>query len=194
MIINNIDALVLRRLAQLLCLCTALLGVSHASAAEIDACSLLLAAEISAVLDLPADAGLRRDEGVVPQGAYSSACVWTVRPESAAADDPDAPLGGKSFVILNAMQWPAGSGLARTFLEAFRSAAARGEIASQPVPRDFADEALWWGDGLAFRRGDVSVGISVFVPSRRAARAGHFEEQLAAHILRRLDLHKPARD
>ena len=167
MIINNIDALLL------------LLAAANANAGEIDACSLLQPAEISAALGLPAQVGVRRDEGIVPQGAYSSACVWTVRPEGAAS--------GKSFVIVNAMQWPVGSGRAGTFLEAFRTAAASGEVASEPVPRDFADEALWWGDGLAFRRGDVSVGISVFVPSVRSERDGQFEEQLAVHILRRLD-------
>ena len=183
MIINNIDALLPRRLAPLLCAC-ALLGAAAASSAEvppIDACSLLKPAEISAALGLQVNEGVRRDEGLVPQGAYSSACVWTVQ----------HPAAGKNFVIVNAMRWPAGSGLAGTFLEAFRKAAASGEIPSQPVPRDLGDEALWWGDGLAIRRGDVSVGISVFVPSLKAqrqdSRAGHFEERLAAHILERLD-------
>jgi hypothetical protein len=167
MIINNIDALLL------------LLAMANAGTTEIDACSLLQPAEITAAISLQAEAGVRRDEGMVPQGAYSSACVWNVLPEGAAPR--------KSFVIVNAMQWPSGSGKAGTFLDAFRTAAANGEIASQPEPRNFGDEALWWGDGLAFRRGDVSVGISVFVPGLRGERAGQFEEQLAVHILRRLD-------
>ena len=58
------------------------------------------------------------------------------------------------------------------------------------MPRDFGDAALWWGDGLALRLGDVSVGISVFVPSlkaQRAERAGYFEERLAVHVLEALE-------
>jgi hypothetical protein len=163
MIINNIDALVL---------------VLAAAVNPIDACSLLQPSEISAAIGLPVEAGTRRDEGIVPQGAYSSACVWQVKQDAAP---------GKNLVIVNAMQWPAGSGLADTFLDAFRKAAASGEIPSQPVPRDFGDAALWWGDGLALRVGDVSVGISVFAPSLKADRAaGYFEERLAVHVLSRL--------
>jgi hypothetical protein len=167
MIINNIDALVL---------------LLAAAVNPIDACSLLQPSEISAALGLPVETGTRRDEGIVPQGAYSSACVWQVKPDAAP---------GRNFVIVNAMQWPAGSGLADTFLDAFRKAAASGEIPSQPLPRDFGDAALWWGDGLALRLGDVSVGISVFAPSlkkpRANARPGHFEELLATHVLQRLE-------
>jgi hypothetical protein len=172
MIINNIDALVLA------------LAALGAQPQPIDACSLLRTSEISEAIGLPVAPGVRRDEGLVPQGAYSSACMWSVEQDASA---------GKSFVIVNAMQWPAGSGLADTFLEAFRKAAANGEIPSQPIARDLGDAALWWGDGLALRRGDVSIGISVFVPTLKAQHAdhpGYFEEQLAAHILERLDRSK----
>ena len=169
MIINNIDALVL-------------LLAAAVQPQPIDACSLLQPSQISAALGLPVEAGTRRDEGIVPQGAYSSACIWPVQTDAAA---------GRNFVIVNAMQWPAGSGLADTFLEAFRKAAASGEIPSKPVPRDFGDAALWWGDGLALRLGDVSVGISVFVPSLKAQHAergaGYFEERLAPHVLKALE-------
>lgn len=167
MIINNIDALVL---------------LLAAAVNPIDACSLLQPAEISAVIGLPVAAGTRRDEGIVPQGAYSSACIWQVQPDAAP---------GRNFVIVNAMRWPAGSGLADTFLDAFRKAAASGEIASQPVPRDFGDAALWWGDGLAVRSGDVSIGISVFAPGLKTQhenqRAGYFEERLVTHVLKHLE-------
>jgi hypothetical protein len=153
---------------------------------QIDACALLTAAEVSRVIGQPVDDGERRDEGHQPDGSYSSSCVWTVQRDESIPENPAAPLGGRSFVILNAMQWPAGSGLARTFLEAFHAAAEKGDIPSQPAPRDFGDEALWWGDGLAVRTSDVSFGVSVFVPERKAKPPGFFEERLAPFILRRV--------
>lgn len=158
-----------------------------AVAAEINACTLLSAAEISQAIGLPVDEGRRQDEGLQSNGSYSSACVWVIRHNEPATPNPAAPLGGRSFVILNAIQWPVGSGLARTFLEAFHEAAANGEIPSKPLPRKFGDEALWWGDGLAVRRGDVSFGISVFIPGPKAIPPMKSEEALAPYILRRLD-------
>src|SRR5690606_41909354 len=94
-----------------------------------------------------------------------------------------------SFVMLNAMQWPVGKGLAGRFLQEFRDAAAHGELPSSPLPRDIGDEALWWGDGLAVRKADVSFGLSVFIPHLKSAAKrppGMFEEQLAPYILKRL--------
>ena len=138
------------------------------------------------MIGFPVDGGTRRDEGFQPNGSYSSACLWTVRRTGNHPADPRAPLGGKSFVILNSIQWPAGSGLARQYLEDFRAAAADGTIPGKPVPRSFGDEALWWGDGLAVRKGDVSFGVSVFLPGAMPAQPGKLEEQLAPHILRHL--------
>jgi hypothetical protein len=161
-------------------------ALAGAPSLEINACSLLLPAEISQVIGLPVEAGTRQDSGLEPSSAYSSTCLWKVKLENPPPADPTAPLGGQSFVILHAMQWPAGSGLARTFLEDFRTAAAEGDIPRQPVARELGDEALWWGDGLAVRQGDVSFGISVFVPGLKSKSAGGFEEQLAPAILGRL--------
>ncbi len=90
-------------------------------------------------------------------------------------------------MILNAQRWPAGRDMAKKFLQAFHESADKGVIANKPVPRKFGDEALWWGDGLAVRRGDVSFGLSVFMPKRDEARTSAMEEKLAPHILRRLD-------
>lgn len=154
---------------------------------EMDACALLQSAEITATLGLPAEPGIRRDAGMESNGAYSSTCVWMVRFGGTEAASPNAPLGGRSFVILNAMQWPAGSGLARTFLEAFHTAAEAGEIPSRPEPRSFGDEALWWGDGLAVVSGDVGFGLSVFAPALEAEYPGFYEEQLAPKVVDRLD-------
>ena len=161
---------------------------AQAPPAPINACELLQAAEIGQIIGLPVAAGARHDDGLVADGSYSSSCVWEVHTGAPAAAEPDKPLGGKSFVILNAMRWPAGSGRARSFLESFREASQDGTIPGKTSPRNFGDEALWWGDGLAVRKGDFSFGVSVFLPHTRASQPkGALEERLAPLILRRLE-------
>jgi hypothetical protein len=165
---------------------------AQAPALQINACALLLPAEITQVIGLPVEPGVRHDDGLVSNRSYSSSCIWEVRTPTPAPADPDKPLGGKSFVILNAMQWPSGSGLAHTFLDSFRKAAMDGTIPGKPSPRNFGDEALWWGDGLAVCKGDFSFGISVFLPSSGGKLPkGALEERLAPLILRRLE-HAPS--
>lgn len=165
----------------------AIVSTSHAAASplEINACELLTAAEISTAIGLPVGNGRRQDEGLSRDGQYSSSCIWTIEPGK--APDVTAPARGRRFVILNAQRWPAGGDMAKKFLQAFHDSAEKGVIANKPAPRKFGDEALWWGDGLAVRRGDVSFGISVFMPQRNVARTSVMEEKLAPHILRRLD-------
>jgi hypothetical protein len=157
------------------------------AAEKIDACTLLLAPEIERVIGVKVDSGERRDEGPSSDGSYSSTCVWKIRTSNPAPPDSAAPLGGASFVILNAIRWPAGSGLARGFLEGFRAAAARGDIMHTPIPKSLGEEALWWGDGLAVREHDVSFGISVFSQAGKAKYRGFFEERLAPRVLGRID-------
>lgn len=168
-------------------------GCSAAQAAEhpleINACELLTSAEISAAIGLPVDNGRRQDEGMSRDGQYSSSCIWMIEPGK--QPEQNAPARGRRFVILNAMQWPAGRDMARQFLQAFHESADKGILPSKPSPRKFGDEALWWGDGLAVRKGDVSFGISVFMPQRNVPRTSAMEEKLAPHVLRRLD-HKSA--
>jgi hypothetical protein len=155
----------------------------------IDACELLSSSEIRRIVGRSVSAGARRDSGLESNGSYSSACVWIIEQSTDTFIEPATPLGGRSFAILHAMQWPHGSGQAQTYLEAFREAAVRGELPADPVAREFGDEALWWGDGLAVRKGDVSFGISVFIPTReKAAQPGVIEEQLASFILDRLSV------
>jgi hypothetical protein len=165
----------------------AIFSAAHAADAslEINACELLTPAEITAAIGLPVDGGQRRDEGMSRDGQYSSTCLWTIEPDK--APDQTAPGRGRRFVILNAQRWPAGRDMAKKFLEAFHESADKGVIANQPVPRKYGDDALWWGDGLAVRKGDVSFGISVFMPKRGEARTSTLEEKLAPHILRRID-------
>jgi hypothetical protein len=152
---------------------------------EINACELLTSAEISAAVGLPVDNGRRQDEGMSRDGQYSSTCMWTIEPGK--TPDQTAPGRGRRFVILNAQRWPAGRDMAKKFLQAFHESADKGVIANKPVPRKFGDEALWWGDGLAVRRGDVSFGLSVFMPKRDEARSSALEEKLAPLVVRRLD-------
>lgn len=159
----------------------------------IDACALLNESDIEQALRLDVEAPERSDAGYTADEAYSSTCVWKVATaESASKEldefepDDEAPLGGRHFVILNAMLWPRGKGMAGKFLEAFYLAAERGDIPHTSVKRALGDDALSWGDGLAVRKGDVSFGVSVFVPGMSKERAGAIEEVLARRILPRL--------
>jgi hypothetical protein len=179
-------------------LCSLLLfamGAVHADAPSIDACELLHPEQIEGAISVPVDAGVRNDSGLVLHGAYSSTCVWTIKEANPAPPDPSAPLMGKRFVILNVIQWPAGKDLARTFLDSFREAAAEGVLPRKPSPRDFGDEALWWGDGLAVRSADASFGVSVFMPAQSIAPyEGAREESLARSILQTLDRTRAVQD
>ncbi|MEJ0035360.1 MAG: hypothetical protein WDO68_04660 [Gammaproteobacteria bacterium] len=161
------------------------------AAPTIDACALLDARDIEKVLGMPVEKGSRRDSGLESNGAYSSACVWMLTAERGHEADPAAPLGGRSFVILNALRWPQGSDGAKSYLQAFREASDSGVLPSKPDARQFGDEALWWGDGLAVRRREVSFGVSVFLPRQAGAqpktRPGEREERLAKVVLSRLD-------
>jgi len=155
-------------------------AVQAAPPARIDACALLDDAQVASAVDAPVDAGRLQDYGVEDNGAWSSSCVWTL---TAAAG---TPMGARGFVILNAMRWPAGSGRAHEFLDTFHEAAAAGVLA-EPAAREFGDAALWWGDGLAVARRDVSFGLSVHLPQARVDVPGAREERLAPLVLRRID-------
>lgn len=152
----------------------------------INACSLLDAETITKVVGLPVEPGVRRDTGRETSGAYSSTCLWVIRFAGSEVHDPDAPLGGRGFAILNVLTWQTGSGLAGTFLDAFHDAAKTGLIPSVPEARPFGDRALWWGDGMAVAVADVSFGLSIYTPALEPAYPGEFEESLTPEILRQL--------
>lgn len=166
---------------------TACLMAAQAFAADqqINACDLLEPAEVTKALGHKVGNGERRDQGMQNNGAYSSSCIWTIEDKNATTD-PSKPFGGRSFVILNVMQWPTGSDQARTFLDSFRQAADHGVIPSQPDSRKFGDEALWWGDGLAVVKDHRSFGLSVFMPGLQVKKPGEIEEKMAPHVLRRM--------
>lgn len=172
------------------CLAATTQGPVASEVPEINACALLEPAEITKILGVEVTGTQRADSGVGSNGAYSSTCFWPLRVEGVVSASVDDRRNRRNFVILNAHRWPAGSGRAGSFLEDFRKAARHGDIPSQPQPRSVGDESLWWGDGLAVRRGDVSFGLSVFTPalkSRSSQQPGAWEERLAAHILPRID-------
>jgi hypothetical protein len=141
---------------------------------EIDACGLLSSEDIATDLEKPVGPPQRKDFGPVKGGAYSSVCMWSIDGEA------------RRFVILNVIRWPTGKAMAKQYLDAFYTAAAKGDIPHQPVPRSLGDQALWWGDGLAVREGDVSFGISVFAP-RGERKGGEIEEVLAHRVLEALE-------
>lgn len=151
----------------------------------LDACALLTADEVASVLGMPVTQGEQHDAGVTSVGAYSSTCIWKVRNARLRSHDPNASLGGVDFAILNAFSWPSRSAAAG-FLQSFRSAADNHEIPMQPVDLNIGDEALWWGDGVAVRRGTLSFGVSVVVNSADRAQRRVWEEGLAKQILPRL--------
>lgn len=157
----------------------------------INACALLSNAEVEGVVGKKVTAGTRQDEGVIADnpfvttGTYSSTCFWQVV-DPDLAPDPNLPMHGASFIILNAMQWPDGPDGAHRFLQGFHDAAARGEIPHEPIAVQVKEEALWWGDGVAGRVRDRSYGISVHVVGNSKPQEQQHEEALARKIAPRL--------
>jgi hypothetical protein len=157
----------------------------------INACTLLTDQQVAAVLGARVNPGELHDSGTVESGnhvaagAYSSTCLWRVASKGPPPSDPNLSLGGASYAILNAMQWPAGSGQAENFLQSFRDAAKEGAIDQSPVALKIADDALWWGDGVAVCKGDRSFGISVHLVGGRN-KERRMEEVLARKVVARL--------
>lgn len=154
----------------------------------INACTLLMRSELSALLGMPVAAGERHDAGLTPQGAYSSTCLWKVQNARLRLHDLNASLGGADFAIVNVFSWPS-PGSARTFLQSFRSAAENNLIPMHPVALQIGDESLWWGDGVAVRTGAVSFGVSVVLNSAGRDQRRVWEESLAKDILTRIHPH-----
>jgi hypothetical protein len=164
-------------------------GAEHETP-PVDACALLTDVEVAAATYVPSKPGERHDEGPVQpghyavQGTYSATCLWKLSSEGQ-SNDSDVSQTVASYVILNVMQWPKGSGQARRFLNSFRDAAKRGDISQTPVPLRIADEGLWWGDGVAAYKGDRSFGVSVHLVGQRD-RERDIEEALARKVASRL--------
>jgi hypothetical protein len=89
------------------------------------------------------------------------------------------------------MNWPGGPSDAQKFLDDFHRAFEQHGIESKPVAVNVgADDALWWGDGVAARKNGVSFGVSVAQFGDRAARQPQ-AESLAKLIVKRLPAQTP---
>jgi hypothetical protein len=179
----------MRATAAIALLGLALVGSSGAGAADpahpVDACALLTADDVSAVVGAKVEAGQKNDAGQVDGGGYSATCLWKVAGAPVASAAPEAPFEGARFAMLNTITWPSGSGLAQKYLADFYQAAKDNLIDNTPVPVKIGDDALWWGDGVAARKGDVSFGVSTHVGNDKAGERA-MEEALARKVAGKL--------
>lgn len=159
---------------------------AYAEVPESNACTLIAKEDVAKIVGGTVESAERHDDGKTVDGAYSSTCVWKVTGLAPLPAKPNAPFGGAAFAMLNTITWPAGSGMAKKYLEDFRDAAKQELIDQTPVPVDAGDEALFWGDGVAFRRGDVSFGVSAHVGTDKKAEQA-LETALAKKIVASFD-------
>jgi hypothetical protein len=164
------------------------LSVARASTGlgEINPCHLLTTMEISAIVGQQVGAGKFVDGGETGEGAHTGTCLWLAPLPAGATPRRDKRMGGRGFVILNVQTWARGPGAARKFLNDFNEAFRQHDIDSRPVAvRVGADDAIWWGDGVAGRKGAVSFGISVAQMGDKATRRPR-DEALARLLVKRL--------
>jgi len=152
---------------------------------ERNACSLVSSADIASVTGGQVRPGERNDSGTVERGGYSATCLWKIDGLPKLQKDGE-PFEGTPFVMLNTIDWPAGGGMAKKYVEDFRDAARQDLIPAAPVEvKTIGDDSLFWGDGVAVAKGDVSFGISVHVGTDKKAEQT-MEEALARKIAPKL--------
>jgi hypothetical protein len=167
---------------------TGAFGADAPKVAELDACSLIAPAAVTAVTGGTIDKSERNDSGETNEGGgYSSTCIWKIDglPKVPAKEGAPEPFGGAPFAMLNTIVWPAGSGLAKKYVNDFRDAAKQNLIDATPIPVKAGDDALFWGDGVAVAKGDISFGVSVHVGTDKKAEQA-MEEALAKKIVSKL--------
>ena len=164
----------------------AMAGAQGAAKPLVNACALLTADDVSAVIGHKVSPGQRKDLGFIDSGAYSSTCLWVVPLAEGVQPDPKAPLGGASFAMLNAITWSGGAEDAKKYIQDFRDSANANLIDHTPVDVKVGDEGIWWGNGVAVRKGAVSFGISVNLSPSDAGVPRDMEETLARKIAERL--------
>ena len=135
------------RLLILLLLATALPGHAAETAAEIPACPLLSDDALAEAFGKPVTAAEQPPSGGGPGAGRMTTCLWT---------PADGGLGATVSLIV--WSWPPGHPGAAGYLEAFRAS----EYADRPVPETIAigDDAVWDGDRLHVRKGDVSFTLA----------------------------------
>lgn len=156
--------------------------------AQLDACSLIAPADVATVTGGTIAKSERNDSGETNEGdGYSSTCIWKIDglPKVPAKEGAPEPFGGAPFAMLNTIVWPAGSGLAKKYVNDFRDAAKQDLIDATPVPVKAGDDALFWGDGVAVAKGDISFGVSVHTGTDKKAEQA-MEEALAKKIVPKL--------
>lgn len=159
--------------------------------AAIDACALLTPEQVAAVVGKAVEITQPFDNGITPQGAHSTTCIWASPLPPGVEEDPTKRLGGRGFVVISVMNWPGGPSDARKFLDDFHRAFQEHGIESKPVAVNVgADDALWWGDGVAARKNGISIGVSVAQYGDRAARQPQ-AENLARLIIQKLPASTP---
>lgn len=167
------------------------LHAAPAPPAAIDACSLLTPDQVAAVVGKSIEITQPFDNGITAQGAHSTTCIWASPLPAGVEPDPTKRLGGRGFVVISVMNWPGGPDDARRFLDDFHRAFTEHGIESKPVAVNVgADDALWWGDGVAARKNGISIGVSVAQYGDRAARQPQ-AESLARLIVKKLPAKSP---
>ena len=146
---------------------------------EVNACSLLSREDIALTINGVVGDSYRQDTGWLTSeeqaGVYSSTCVWPLSTGN---------VGDLEYVILMAMTWPQDKSPDH-FLQEFRTSAAHGIINQEPVPLKLGDSALWWGDGVAVTKNQISIGVSTRLAGEKERRRTA-EEALASIVVSRL--------
>lgn len=122
--------------------------VRAASAAEIAACPLLTADEVAEAFGQPLVAAEQAPTGGSDGEGRKTACLWT--PEG-------GRLGPTLSVIL--WSWPPGGPHALGYMQALVAAGAQFPDLPAPEPLDIGDAALWDGNSLHLRKGDMTVTL-----------------------------------
>ena len=144
-------------------------GKSGTVAASLDACALLTVEDFNAVFartfnaDKPGPSG----GGGANQGAMMS-CAW-VSPGAEVAGKPMASLNNTYFTNLIVWSWPAGSGGSDSYMKSFVDAA-KTYNQPAPVPVTLGDAALWGGETMHVKKGDVTMSLSLTGPGDEATK------------------------
>jgi hypothetical protein len=151
------------------------------SPTPIDACTFLQTGALKKSLGQRVLPGTRTDDGFTVEGAYSSTCYWQID-HSTHSPARSRLSPASKLVLLNVMHWPTAAATTH-FLQSFRDASADHTIDHQIVPiNGLGDEALWWGDGVAMRIGQLSFGVSTLHVARSEAERRRVAESLARLI------------